>query len=283
MKRNLILMLSGFIMPLPVFARATFQLDLGRLWLERLGEDASAYMRTTNVFSPVLAPKTSLLIKNGTVTRSTIAANLPPVTITEIPPQVHFRGEWRGNNEGESDASILGGLGVLLMEEKTLRIPVVIASGENLACYGAHMVKDGDILDVESPVPLVMAGVTVGETYIKGFIMSKKFGGGEYLEYHDTPHFHMPMDKSSGGELILGKREGNTYYLTAYKIPFGYGVYTPPNVIHADAHLIGRYLVMYTYTDNFSTVNLKTPKGELVELELSPRYQIGTGNTGLSP
>lgn len=253
-----------------------FQLDLGRLWLERVGEDANAYMRTTSVLTPVLAPKSSFLIKGGTVKPSRVSAGQQLMTVGITPPSVRFSGKWCGKKKGESNANILGGIGELTMDETIINVPVVIASNENLAYYGAHMIKDGEIMDVESPVPLVIAGVIVGETYIRGFIMSRKHGGGEYLEYHDTPHFHMPMDKEADGVLILGKRDGDSYFLTAYKIPYGYGIYTPPYVLHADAHLVGHYLVMYTYTENFSTVNLKTQRDELVEVRFTPQYQFRT-------
>ena len=262
-----------------LIAKPLFQLDLGRLWLTRVGEDANSYMRTTNVLTPVLAPKSSFLIKDGSVSSSPVSADRQLMTVGITPPRAKFNGEWRGKNEGSSVGSVLGGIEKLIMDETIINIPVVMASNENLLYYGAYMIKDGEIMDVESPVPLIIAGVTVGETYIRGFIMSRKYGGGEYLEYHDTPHFHMPLDQEAGGVLILGKREGDDYYVTAYKIPYGYGIYTPPNVLHADAHLVGRYLVMYTYTENFSTVNLKTRTNDLVEVQFFPQYDLRTEHT----
>ena len=273
----LISLIMNVFISFRLVAKPLFQLDLGRLWLSRVGDDANAYMRTTNVLAPVLAPKSSFLIKGGTVTPSTVSAGRQSMITGITPPQAKFEGKWYEKNDGHSNASILGGIGELIMNETTISIPVVIASNENLVYYGAYMIRDGEIMDVESPVPLIIAGVTVGKTYIRGFIMNKSYGGGEYLEYHDTPHFHMPLDQEADGVLILGKREGDDYFVTAYKIPYGYGVYTPPNVLHTDAHLVGRYLVMYTYTDNFSTVNLKTRKNELVEIQFTPQYHLRTG------
>ena len=270
---TLLAVASSIFISLEALSASHFQLDLGRLWLERVGEDDGAYMRTTYVLTPVLAPKSSFLIKDGTATPTPLPSTSLPLPVGSPPSQAKFSGIWQENKEGDSKASILGGIGDLIMEKAILNIPVVVASSENLAHYGARLIKDGEIMNVESPVPLVIAGVAVGESYIRGFIMSRKHGGGEYLEFHDTPHFHMPLNKESGGVLILGKREGNNYYVTAYKIPYGYGVYTPPYVLHADAHLVGRYLVMYTYTENFSTVNLKTKTGELVEIQLSAENQ----------
>ncbi len=264
-----------------VIAKSNFQLDLGRLWLDRVGEDANAYMRTTSVLTPVLSPRSSFIIKGGTVTPSPVSSGQQILATEIMPPRAKIKGEWYGENEGETEGSILGGIGEMILNEKIINIPVVIASPENLAYYGVRLIKDGEIMDVESPVPLVIAGVTVGENYIKGFIMRREHGGGEYLEYHDTPHFHMPLNKDADGVLILGKQDDNSYYVTAYKIPFGYGIYTPPNVLHSDAHLLGHYLVMYTYTNNFSTVNLKTQTGELVQVQFSPQYQVSTESLDL--
>lgn len=250
----------------PTFALSRFHLDLGRLWLDRKGDNANAYMRTVKVLAPVLSPKFSVFIKNGTVARSSVPGR-PPQKIQGIkPPQTCFTGMWKGKNEGESKGSVLGGIGELIMVKSIINIPVVTASRENLAHYDARLILDGDVLDVESPVPLVMTDISVGETYVSDFLMNKKYGGGAYLEYHDTPHFHMPQDKEADGVLILGARENELFCLTAFKILYGSGVYTPPYVLHSDAHLVGRYMVMYTYTENFSTVNLKTEKDELVEV-----------------
>jgi len=68
--------------------------------------------------------------------------------------------------------------------------------------------------------------------------------------------------------MIIGHQKDGEYRLSAYKIPFGYGIYTPPHLLHADAFLVGRYIVVYSVTENFSTVILKSKNNELVDVRI---------------
>ena len=46
------------------------------------------------------------------------------------------------------------------------------------------------------------------QDYAEHFIMKSSEGGagmgGAYLEWHDVPHFHMPLSPACGGILVLG-------------------------------------------------------------------------------
>ena len=99
--------------------------------------------------------------------------------------------------------------------------------------------------------------MNIGETYVEHYLKVPKLGGATYIEYHDRPHFHLPLNRSASGHMVLGHFKGNEYILSAFKIPFGYGIYTPPELLHADAYLIGRYMVVYSITEHFSTVLFK--------------------------
>lgn len=66
--------------------------------------------------------------------------------------------------------------------------------------------------------------------------------------------------------MIIGHSLGDEYMLSAFEIPFGYGIYTPPNLLHADAFLIGNFLVVYSVTDQFSTVIFRSRNQQLVDL-----------------
>ena len=73
------------------------------------------------------------------------------------------------------------------------------------------------------------------------------------------PHFHMPRDRCAGGHIIL--RELDEYILlAAFEIPYGYALYTPGSVIHNDCFLTGKYIVVYSKTDNYSNVLLRNKK-----------------------
>ena len=92
--------------------------------------------------------------------------------------------------------------------------------------------------------------------------MSPTGAKGHYLEHHDLPHYHQPRDAGAGGYLVLGRpigaaREGQVALeLTAFAIPFGSAVLTPPGVVHNDSWLVGNYRVMYGLTEVYSTVRL---------------------------
>jgi hypothetical protein len=107
--------------------------------------------------------------------------------------------------------------------------------------------------------------MSIGPNYVEKWIWNKDVG--EYLEYHDRPHLHVPMNEDASGYLILGKLVGKECYcLTAFSIPYGYGIYTPPNIIHSDAHLVGKYLTVYSKTESYSTVILKNKDGDNVNI-----------------
>jgi hypothetical protein len=94
-----------------------------------------------------------------------------------------------------------------------------------------------------------------------------KAGGGFYIEHHNQPHFHMPMDEQAGGFYLLGKKVGtDRYRFTAFNIPFGSAVFTNNGTIHCDAGLVGNYLVGYTIAKEYSTVLLRSSAGEKVKV-----------------
>ena len=75
--------------------------------------------------------------------------------------------------------------------------------------------------------------------------------------WNTTPHFHMPLNKNADGYVILGRIINDICYLSAFNIPYNYAIYIKPNVIHCDAYLTGDYLVVYTKTEEYSTVLIK--------------------------
>lgn len=111
--------------------------------------------------------------------------------------------------------------------------------------------------------------MSVGKDYVEGYLLKENKGGGFYIEYHDAPHFHMPLNPdSTSSHLILGKREGDEVFLSAFTIPYGSAIYPPANVIHDDGFLSGDLSVIYSITDSFSTVILKTENDDLVDVKV---------------
>jgi hypothetical protein len=99
--------------------------------------------------------------------------------------------------------------------------------------------------------------MNIGKSYEDDYLKIENLGGGSYIEYHDRPHFHLPLDSKAEGHMIIGCIKDRKYTLSANKIPFGYGIYTPPNLLHPDAYLTGRYIIVYSVAKHFLTVLLK--------------------------
>ena len=115
--------------------------------------------------------------------------------------------------------------------------------------------------------------MNIGQNYAKHYLLHENKGGGSYLEYHDVPHFHMPLNEKSCGHIILGKIINDICHLSAFKIPYGYAIYIKPNVIHCDGFLVGDYLVVYTITDKYSTVLLKNDNG-IIDVNINEAIMI---------
>jgi len=99
--------------------------------------------------------------------------------------------------------------------------------------------------------------MNIGKSYEDDYLKIENLGGGSYIEYHDRHHFHLPLDSKAEGHMIIGCIKDRKYTLSANKIPFGYGIYTPPNLLHPDAYLTGRYIIVYSVAKHFLTVLLK--------------------------
>jgi len=118
-----------------------------------------------------------------------------------------------------------------------------MATPENVKYYGLQLIKSGEVLSVHSDkVDIVMIEYNYTKIYRKEFLMQKYGGGGIFVEHHNFPHIHIPMEKDCGGYIVIGKEASkDKFHFTAYQIPFGYALYTPANTIHGDGTLVGKY------------------------------------------
>lgn len=186
-------------------------------------------------------------------------ATKPPI-ITQ-PDHLEFTAEWnkqalssgKGNN-------VLGDNGGLYFKESTIRVPVVKATAETLAYYGAVLIPKNTAVRFPSDKPFPLWKMHVGPNYVKDFLMTKEGGGGFYLEFHhDQPHFHMIV-KGDGYYLLAKKVSDHTYHLTAFELSDGQAVYTKKGAIHCDAALKGDIICGYSSSDDCETVLLVTKK-----------------------
>ncbi len=160
-----------------------------------------------------------------------------------------------------NNSNILGDNGILKLDVNSIDIPIAKTTINNLSFYSTSLLKIGDIVqfDIDNTLPITV--MSIGQNYVKHYLLNENKGGGAYLEYHNTPHFHMPLNENSCGHVILGRIINEVCYLSSFKIPYGYAIYIKPNVIHCDGYLIGDYLVVYTKSDNYSTVLIKNNNG----------------------
>lgn len=133
--------------------------------------------------------------------------------------------------------------------------------------------KIGDTIMFNSDAPLPVTIMNIGKNYAQDYLMNSEYGGGFYLEVHDRPHFHMPLNENAKGYLVLGKMiSEDLYELSAFRIPFGYAIYTPGGIIHDDGFLVGDYMVIFSVTKEYKTAIVKGPDMEpaLVTVVPSP-------------
>lgn len=247
--------------------------DIGKIVVNRKGEGPQSYMITEDIVGHA-APKTTYRVtRDGLVVAKDDVGRYAKLDEPIVAPNhVRVRGTWDEDEfggGGATDANILGGFGTLTLPRPVLDIPEAPASEEALAYYGARLVKVGDYIEFDTDSNLPVTIVSIGSTYVDQYLKVEEKGGGPYIEYHDKPHFHMPMDMAGGGHLILGRSKDEEYLFSAFRIPFGYAIYTSPFVLHADAFLVGRYLVVYSVTDRYSTVIFRARDRELVDVRIT--------------
>lgn len=244
------------------------------LFVDRKGISDKAFMITRKIVDE-LYPNQSYQIQDYRLAPTAQPSSSWNTHIV-VPNYCHLEGNWHHPKEANHPTNILGGIGSFLSTHDRLEIPLADTTPGNLAYYNARFIapRRPFRLDVKEPLPLF--DMEIGERYVEDYMMSNQHAGGVYLEYHTTPHFHMCLNPQSKGYLILGKKvsEG-LYHISAFSIPCGSGIYTAPGTIHNDSFLVGRYLVVYTKTDQFSTVRLLGSNGAML--------RVGVEQEGYAP
>ena len=199
---------------------------------------------------------------------------------------IKIKNNWCGRIKIDTiESNILGNSGKLLINAESLnnnnQLVIPIEDINKIGYYDCKLLSinnESNLIKFDTNVDLPVCTMQIGAHYLKNYIMKK--AGGVYLEYHDRPHFHMPMNNSSKGYLVLGKmiknnansnednsdKNNQLIALSAFQIPYGKAIYMNKNVIHNDCFLIGDYIVVYSKTENYSTVLLKNSKNNSVEV-----------------
>ena len=241
-----------------------------RLIVNRRGEDPQSYMKTEAIVGHV-SPQQRYRLDADCLTPIEGPGGLDTSPVEpQTPPHVRCTGRWKAVETVESrQANILGGLGTLTLNASELNIPEATPTPEFLAFYDASLFRVGDLLTFESDHNLPVTIINIGQTYVEDYLHVEGQGGGSFIEYHDRPHLHMPLDPKAHGHLLLGLSDGDDYLLSAFPIPFGHAIYTKPVALHADPYLVGRYLVIYSVTKNYSTVVFRTEAKEVIKVHIT--------------
>lgn len=248
--------------------------DVGHLDVDRRGEAADAFMVTYEIVGYVGPGKAYCIGTGGVVEADDDGASTGSamaLSPSVVPPHLRLSGDWDNSVSVQTEqANILGDVGVLTLDTDEIIIPQAPATPEMLGFYGGCLLTGNDTFKIDASANLPVTRMEIGEGYVDGYLHVASKGGGAYLEHHDRPHLHIPLDEDAGGYLLLGRRDGEDYLVSAFRIPFGSGIYTPPEVLHADPYLTGNYLVVYSVTENFSNAVLRAADGGTVSVRISP-------------
>jgi len=239
--------------------------------VNRHGLTDDSFMVTTNIIDEI-NPKCSYKVTSGglMLIDDFITDN---ILYTSIPEYYEFEGKWLKDflinlNNSTNEPNILGEFCKFEIDLDAMQIPIQDATENNLLYYGCKLLKIGDTIKFDTKDNLPLSIVSVGKNYVNEYILKEQYGGGVYLEYHKNPHFHMPINESASGGIILAKQNGDSYHISCFRIPYGYATYIPPYTIHNDCFLIGDYYVIYSKSEPFSTCLLRNLQNKIIDISL---------------
>ncbi len=237
--------------------------------VEREGICPNSFMKTESIISEIYPYKYYTILNNKLqLSNENYICDYNKIESKKhIPKHIKIYGIWNDDiSLSFSDSNILGNNGLFITKENELIIPIEETTIENLAYYNAKLHKIGDTIEFETNQLLPLTIVDIGDNYIDGYIYP--IGNGVYCEKHNTPHYHQPLSHNCGGYLIIGKEIENGLELTAFTIPYGYGIYTPPYTIHNDSFLKGKYLVVYAKSETYSTVLFRNENLQIIQCRI---------------
>ena len=235
--------------------------------VNRFGTTPTSYMKTIKIINEI-EPNLNyqILLTNLILSENKIKEE---IIEQKIPLFLEIDNMWlKEVIIDNKDNNILGKFGKLITEN-SIKIPINIATSENVKYYEATLYNLYDIISFDSKKILPLTEMIIGSDYVKNYIDIEHLGGGQYLEYHNAPHFHFSVSSDNSGYYILGKIINDKIRLSAFIIPFNKAIYTPSNIIHSDANLVGKWLVVYSKTDKYSTVLLRDNNNKLIKIIFS--------------
>lgn len=246
------------------------------IFVDRIGKTPGSFMRT-NKLVQVLQPDTLLKVeknqlavqKPGDILKNKF--NLDDNDSIYFDHDVNFvkiKGKFIKSFLAEKTSNnILGKNDFFITDCEFITIPETKTTQETLETFGCKLIKSEEIFSFNYKQELPLFEVSIGPDYVQEYLLQPGYGNGFYIEKHNTPHYHQPLDVNSCGFLILGLIVDDDLILTKFKIPYGYGVYMEPETLHSDAFLVGNYNVVYTKTSDYSTYLFVNPNNSIVHVE----------------
>ena len=142
------------------------------------------------------------------------------------------------------NANVFTGLGALLVPDG-FRIPAVQATPDNVKFYGLTLLPEREPFMIDSDeYDMALIEYDYSKNYRDDFLTQAKGGGGYFVERHNFPHLHVPLDDACGGYIVIGKQmAARQFAFTAFQIPHRHALYTPANTIHGDGTLVGKHAI----------------------------------------
>lgn len=239
--------------------------------VNRFGTSTNSYMKTLKIIKTIKPNINYKILLNNLIEVEELKSYKQNLSYNKNnePKYIEIEGEWileNKENNTVNNANILGNFGKLITDSN-INIPINIASSDNIQFYNARLYNLYDLIKFDSEEDLPLTEMLIGDEYVKNYIEVEQLGGGQYLEYHNNPHFHMPLNTNTEGYYILGKILDNKLLLSAFIIPHRKAIYTPKNIIHSDANLIGDWMVVYTKSKEYSSVLIKNKRNEIVKIK----------------
>jgi hypothetical protein len=240
------------------------------LFVKRIGNTNDSYMITTDLID--IFPKQCTILFNNNTIKCTDTKNyieIPKILYQETPNFIIVEGNFVLNTNDSNYVSknnILGNNSIFYTKMNVIEIPIIKCTSELLQFFGCTIISNGDILKLNNHIEMPFFKIKIGKNYKNGFLIQQDLGEGFYIETHDTPHIHQPINNDAEGYLVLSNRQDNMLLLSKVRIPYGQAIYIPPNTYHNDSLLIGDYNVLYTKTNNYQTYIFTTLDNKIVNI-----------------
>ena len=226
--------------------------------VKRFGKSIDSHMVTYKIVQVICPYVNYKVLRNRLIPLPEFKITKPYVFQNEIPKYIEIENTWNDKeNIISNNSNILGNFG-RLETSPTINLPINFANKNNVNYYGAKLFNVHELIKFEfNKYLLPITYISIGQNYVKDYIQEKDLGGGHYLEYHDNPHYHSPLNSDNKGFIVLGKKVENKIRLSGFIIPWNSGLYTPGGIIHNDANLVGNWMVSYAKSKDYSTVLLR--------------------------